>query len=197
MRNKEDEPGHNSHQSPAAELYEAIRNGDEAAFAAYYNEVQERFTHFITRLIGDEDEAVNIVHDAFLKLWEQRENITKLNGFIYTAATNGARDLLRKSRVHAKYCNEQRFLQNDGTPAADESILVDELSERIREAVQNMPPQRRKVFEMSRNQGLTYNEIAERLSLSHGTVKKHMEIALEQLRDRLSLSLLFLFLALN
>ncbi len=177
----------------SAGLFEAIRNGDEVAFSEYYEGVQGTLVHFITRLIGDEDEAVNIAHDAFIKLWENREQIDRFNGFVYTAATNTSLNMLKRKQVHAKYVNEQMFVKDGEVAAADQPVIYDELLANIENIIDRMPPQRRRVFRMSRDENLTYSEIAERLNISYNTVKEHMQLALSELRSTvISVAILFL-----
>ncbi len=174
-------------------LYEAIRNGDEAAFAEYYEGVQGSLIHFITRLTGDKAEAVNIAHDAFIKLWENREQIDRFNGFVYTAATNTSLNMLKRRQVHAKYVSEQMFTKDGETASADQPIIYDELLTSIENIIEKMPPQRRRIFKMSRDESMTYQEIADRLHISYNTVKDHMQSALRELRQTVTtVAILFL-----
>ncbi len=167
----------------------AIRNGDEAAFKRYYESRLLYLVDKIQKLTGDRDEAWDIAQDTFIKLWRGRERLDpekSPDGFVMTVATNAAYDAGRKKPVAARYRNEQMFTQSGKEPAADAAIICRETQREIDAIINAMPPQRRMVYELSRRDGLTYNEIAERLNISSATVNRHMSIALEQLRDLIS-----------
>lgn len=174
-------------------LREAIRSGDEVAFAEYYEGIQRNLVSFIERLTGDPDEALNIAHDAFVKLWENRDRIDRMDGFIYTTATNASFNVLRRKQVHSKYVNEQLFTQDDEANSPEQAVMYDELLMKIEDTIDSMPPQRRRVFRMSRDENMTYNEIARHLNLSYNTVKEHMQSALQDIRSIVTaLAILFI-----
>jgi RNA polymerase sigma-70 factor (ECF subfamily) len=185
----------NSKEGSAATLYEAIRSGDEVAFAHYYEISFDRLVTLIQRITKDTEEAKNIVNDTFAKLWQMREQIDPaqlLDGFVSTISTNAALDFLKKRHAHAKYHSEQLYLHDDEDLSADARMLESEAESRIREAIRRMPAQRRRVYELSRDENLTYNEIAERLGISPNTVRNHMALALEDIRKVLSSFVLLL-----
>ncbi len=168
-----------------AKLSVAIRGSDEVAFRCYYERTILYIVNKIQKLTGDRDEAWDIAQDTFVKLWELREQIEpdrSLDGFVMAMATNAAHDAGRKKQVSARYCEEQVFTQTDEVQAADAQIIRRETQRKIDDIVAAMPPQRRKVYLLSREEGLTYNEIAERLNISYATVNRHMSIALKALR---------------
>jgi RNA polymerase sigma-70 factor (ECF subfamily) len=163
------------------EILEGVMRGDEVAFAEFYTGIRSALVSFITKLVGDRDEAVNIAHDALIKLWEDRDQIRQLTGYLYTVATRDSIDLLRKRGVHKRYVNEQMFVQDSESPAADQSVMYNELAQHYDNIIANMPPQRRKVLEMSRFNEMTHEEIAQSLGISYNTVKAHIHAALKDL----------------
>ena len=168
----------------------AIRRGNEAAFRRYYERTLLYLVAKIQKLTGDRDEAWDIAQDTFVKLWESREWINparSLDGFVVAMATNAAHDAWKKKQTAARWLDEQTAtLTEDAALAADARILRREAQREIDAIVEAMPPQRRTVYRMSREEGLTYNEIAERLNISPATVNRHMSIALKELRDFIS-----------
>ncbi len=175
-----------------ASLFDAIRNGNEVSFAQYYEASIDNLVYHIYAVTQDLEEARNIAHDTFIKLWQQREEIEKFDGFLFTTATNAALDTRKKKRVQTKYNNEQLFVQDVADHSADARIVAFETESRIIEVIRNMPPQRRKVFELSREKGLTYNEIAEDMNLSYNTVRNYMASALEEIRSVLLMLLIII-----
>jgi RNA polymerase sigma-70 factor (ECF subfamily) len=164
------------------EILDGILQGDEAAFAEYYAGVRGSLIAYLTRIVGDRDEAVNLAHDALVKLWEEREQIKRLTGgFVYTIASRDSIDLLRRRDIHKRYVKEQMFVQDDESPSADQHSMYEELARQYETIISNMPPQRRKVFEMSRHDGMTFKEIAENLDISQTTVKEHIQKAMKDL----------------
>lgn len=137
------------------------------------------------------EEATQI---TFIKLWDYRQQLDEsqpVSRLIFHMARTTAIDLLRKEAVKG------RFLKQEGaegkTTNISDAIEAREMMLRVREMVQNMPPVRRKVFELSRYEFKSYKEIAEQLSLSVKTVENHMSLALSYLRNLLLLLLLLLY----
>ncbi len=179
--------GNRDKNREAAKLSAAIRGGDEAAFRRYYEKTLLYLVAKIQKLTGDRDEAWDIAQDTFVKLWEGRERIDparSLDGFVVAMATNAAHDAGRKKQVAARYLDEQTFTHSyDEAHAADARLIRRETQRKIDAIVAAMPPQRRKVYRLSREEGLTYSEIAERLNISQATVNRHLSMALKELRD--------------
>jgi RNA polymerase sigma-70 factor (ECF subfamily) len=163
---------------------EAIRLGDQAAFAEYYESSVDRLVRAVMHITGDEEEARNIAQDSYVKLWQQRDAIEHLDGFLFTTASNAAFDALKRRASRTRYQNEQMFLQSGGYDIpADAGMLTMEIERLIESAIERMPPQRRRIFEMNREEGLTYTEIARRMNLSYNTVRNHMALALSDIRS--------------
>ncbi len=177
-----------SAEQPTTQLYEAIREGDQYAFSRYYETSLDRLVTLVTRITKDSEEARNIAQDTLIKLWEQREQIDptqSVDGFVSRTAWNSALNYLKRQRVHNRYCNEQLLVSNEEDLCADEKLVTRETAQRIESVICNLPPQRRKVFELSRNDGLSRNEIADRLDISPSTVKNHLTLALDEIRKAL------------
>jgi RNA polymerase sigma-70 factor (ECF subfamily) len=180
---------------PTATLFEAIRDGDDDAFARYYLTSFDRLVTLIRRTVKDNEEAKNIAQDTLVKLWEQRERIDptqSLDSFVSKMAWNTGLNFLKKQQVHVRYHNEQLYLRDKEDLGADERFVARQTAECIEAAVRRMPPQRRRVYELSRNENLTYDQIAKRMNLSRNVVRNYMAAALEHLRSALSMTLLFL-----
>ena len=174
--------------SERLEYARAIRNSDETAFAEYYTGFVDSLVNFLVKIVGNTGEAGEIAQEVFIKLWENREMIDPekaLDGFVYTIARNMAFNVIKKRQVHSRYQDEQFFAPKDPELAADEELVSRETELFIRAVIYRMPPQRRTAFEMSRNEGLTYEEIAGRMNLSIDTIKTHIKLALKDIREQL------------
>ncbi|MDR2938674.1 MAG: RNA polymerase sigma-70 factor [Prevotellaceae bacterium] len=180
--------------SPLNSLFDAIRGGDSSAFSHYYNNSFDRLVTLTKRITKDEEEARNIAQDTLTKLWEQRESIDptqSLDGFVATMAWNSSLNYLKKQRVHSKYHSEQLYLLNEEDASCDERLVARETAHRIQKVINEMSPQRRKVYELSRDENLTYNQIAERLGISYNAVRNYMSTTLDYLRSTLVIIFLF------
>lgn len=137
----------------------------------------------------DLDQAKEAVHIGFIKLWEKRESIysdQSVKAYLYKIIINTCYDLLRHEKI--KNQHERYFLQNRLANETMEDINVCELKQvksDIAKAVAELPEQMRKIFVMSRYEGLKYSEIADKLSISVKTVETQMGRALVKLREKL------------
>lgn len=175
-------------QVSAGELYAAIRRGDEAAFGYYYSERALLLVTRIERVVRDRDEAWNLAQDTFIKLWENRDKIDparSLDALLLTMGTNAALDALRRRQTHGRYVTYHGSLTPSHELAADAHVLARETQRRIDHIIASMPPQRRRVYEMNKIDGLTYNEIAQVTGLSTNTVRNYIATASEQMRELL------------
>ncbi len=167
----------------------AIRDGDEQAFSAFYMGYADSLIQFLTRITGNADDAEEVTQEAFATLWEKRELLdphTSLYGFVYGMARNMAFRMLRAKTAENKKAEEQSYDVNEFAGLADEGLITAETSLLLEEVIRNMPDQRRRVFELSRKEGLSYNEIAREMGISLNTVRTHMSLALKELRAALS-----------
>ncbi|MFT4071674.1 MAG: RNA polymerase sigma-70 factor [Dysgonamonadaceae bacterium] len=158
---------------------------DEYAFKELFFEFYPALCVFAKRYINDKEACKDIVQDIFLKIWEKRKNLdinTSFRNFIITSVKNRCIDYLRKNNP-VEEIEGKEFTAGIETP---ESVYSkSELETIIQHALNKMEPHLRRVFEMNRFEGLTYNEIASELNISPKTVEAQMSKALKFLRVEL------------
>lgn len=180
-------------------LLAALSQGDEEAFDAVFRNYYPKIKFFATRLCGDEAEGENIAQDLFMQLWIRRDRLTDiqhLENYIYTMAKRASFEQIRRSLRRRRVRLDTPAEASDD--ALDDELHCKELMERIRQEVERMPKQRRRIFLMSRYEGLTNEQIAQELGLSKRTVETHITLALQQLRQFMPLlELLTLVLAIG
>ncbi len=160
-------------------------------FKTYY----ERLCNYANSFLNNMDEAEEMVQGTFLNLWEKREVIeihTSVKSYLYQAVHNQSLNRIKHEKVRRTHAGHVMTTHSDSTGAGDENLIAGELELKINDAVQSLPDQCRRVFELSRFENLSYHEIAEQMNLSVKTIENHMGKALRTLRQQLKDYLPFL-----
>jgi len=161
-----------------------IQNGCKSTYEAVYNEWHQKLISFILSKTGSQELAEEVVQQTFVRVWERRD-VLSLNHPIASQLFRIARtiliDQLRKNAHARKYINH---LQLYPAPIehGDNTMDYRESLSRIQLIIDEMPPMRKKVFQMSRFEEQSYAEIARNLGISPKTVENHIALALKQLR---------------
>jgi RNA polymerase sigma-70 factor, ECF subfamily len=166
-----------------------IRDGDRAAFEQVFRAYYARLADYATTLVRSRDAAEDVVQEVFVALWTQRERITtpeNLVGYLHRAVRNRGLNQIRHRRMVADWQARQANEPGPEAPAADRETELGEIARAIRNAVAALSPRCREVFELSRDRGLTYPEIAATLGISIKTVETLMGRALKNIRERLA-----------
>ena len=137
-----------------------------------------------------------------MKFWEHRQNYelkVSLKSYLFRAVRNNCIDYLKHEQIKSKYQNLETEKYKQQSITHTNSLEVKELHEKIEQAIENMPKQRKKIFKMNRFKGKKYREIAEELGISIKTVEAQMGSALKFLRNELQLylKLILLLLVIN
>ena len=161
--------------------------GNEHALAGLYDLFGRRAYGLALRILRDETLAEDAVQDAFLTVWRSaaryRPDRAAPSAWILTIVHRRAVDIVRREqRRRADAVAEHDEPAGD---AADEAVLARAEQARVRRALAQLPPDRRRLLELAYFAGLTQSEIAERLDLPIGTIKSRTFAALARLRDLL------------
>jgi RNA polymerase sigma-70 factor (ECF subfamily) len=158
---------------------------DSSEFERLFKEYFKSLMAFSRRILGDEDDAREVVHQVFIKLWEMRNDLdlsTSLKSYLFTSVHNRSLNVIRDRK---KFSSEE-VSENPGEWDVSAQIEAMELEEKIREAIDGLPEKCREIFELNRFHGLRYNEIAVQLEISVKTVENQMSKALRILRNQLA-----------
>ncbi|MBL4706303.1 MAG: sigma-70 family RNA polymerase sigma factor [Flavobacteriales bacterium] len=154
-------------------------------FQYCFNTYFDPIRNYIYYRCGNEDLATDIVQETFMKLWTKQLQFDKkgIKSLLYKMASDHFISTYRKSKLEEKY----RVALDPKVDELDpESVYeFEELKSKYEKALIALPENQKVVFLMSRMEGLTYKEMAERLSLSVKAVEKRMNLALEKLRKEL------------
>jgi len=172
------------------ELLTEISGGNEKAFRTLFSGYYKQLFNYIFSFIKSRQIAEELVMDVFLKIWLGRDiipQIEKFDAFLFRVAHNKSIDFLRSAARDPKFQDllwDQIQLVND--VQADSSILLREYEAKLREVVFLLSPQRKKVYQLSREQDMTHDQIAVQLKLSKNTVNNHIVNAQRFIRTYLS-----------
>ena len=169
------------------DLLARLRDGDAAAFDAVFRAWYAPLVRLADAMLHDRGAAEEVVQDVMLELWRRREELAltgPLRAYLHQSTRNRALNHLRHGRIVRQ--SEPYVRPPTAAPRADARVSSRELQAVVAEAMAELSPPQREVFEMSRRDGLTYPEIASVLDISVKTVEARMGRALRHLRERLA-----------
>lgn len=156
----------------------------EQLFQELFREYEHRLYVFIMKILRSDATARDIIQDVFLKLWIIRSKlpeIENINAFLYRLTENRVYDHLRATATRQEYRQalwDQLQRVNNGE---EQPLEKKEYHSIIRDAIKQLPPQRRTVYLLNKDEGLKQKEIAEKLQLSPNTVRNHLSEAIKQI----------------
>ncbi len=161
-----------------------VRGIDNEAFEKLFRAYFPPLMSFSRKILGDEDDAREVVQQVFINLWEKRDEIdlsTSLKSYLFTSVNNRSLNVIRDRK---KFSSEE-VPEVAGGWDVSAQIESMELEEKIREVIASLPEKCREIFEMNRFEGLKYGEIAAQLDISVKTVENQISKALRILREQL------------
>ncbi len=180
-------------------LLAAFQKGDQQAFDALFRTWYAPLCRYAARLLdGDMDDAEDVVQQTFIKLWEQRETLPiqfSVKAYLYKMVHNRSLNRLRDAQTRRRHSEISVSFGNDMAPPVE----VSDLQTRLHAALEQLPTECRRIFELSRFEELKYREIADQLNISIKTVETQMGKALRIMRVHLAeyLSLILCLLWIN
>lgn len=162
----------------------------EKDFIRIFRQHEYKLHTLALRLTKSDQYAKDIIQEVFLSLWDHREDlhsIQNIEAWLYRATENKVIDFLRKAAVNerlkkALWDHLREIIHNDTVDHMD----ARECESIIRNAINSLPPQRKLIYELNREKGLSYQEIADELRVSRHTVKNQLSSALSSIRSFLS-----------
>jgi RNA polymerase sigma-70 factor (family 1) len=161
---------------------------DPFGFEAIFHSYKGRVYSYVLAIVKSGENAEEVTQEVFIKLWlcrEMLEQVDNLDAFVFVIARNKALDHLRKAAYDVRLLNALKGYQSEGVSDVDELMTAKDYQVMVAQAVRALSPQRKKVYELSRVEGLNHEEIADRLKLSRNTVKNHLVEALRLIRQHL------------
>ena len=167
-----------------------LKRGDHDSYETLFKLYYAKFVNFADAIIKDRNAAKDIVQEAFIKVWANRAKLDEnqiLQNYLYVIVKRLILNYLRDHKPSESLESEiAQKLQCTALGGQDLLLIANETRNRMQDVVSKMPLQRRTVFIMSRNQGMTNKQIADALQISVKTVERHMTLALAELRENIS-----------
>lgn len=170
------------------EVLRLLKQGSELAFAQLFDHYRPRIYRTARRFLKSTELAEEIVQEVFLKVWLKRETlhqVESLDAFLYTMARNLTFDALRKLSTESIAKQQLALAAEESDNITDLTLQENQYTELLEQAVAQLSPQQKQVFQLAKVEGLTHEAIAERLNISRLTVKTHMAKALQSIRSHL------------
>lgn len=178
------------------DLIAFLKEGREAAFSELYHRYKDPLYFHARRMLGDHDEAKDIVQDVFASIWTKRETLVlpaAVDAYLYGSIRNRILNFIAHQKVISRYTDAIDAFIEKGAATTEEQIAEKELINMLKTEIALLPPKMREVFELSRAQQLSHKQIAEQLNISDKTVKKQVNKAIKVLRFKLELNSFFPF----
>lgn len=161
-----------------------IAAGDERAFRELFDRYKERFYAVALKMTRSDEVAQDIVQDIFMHIWTKREsyiNVENHSSYFFTCVYRRIYQHYRKIAIEKKLLQGVSY-QKESANITEEMILAHESENIISRAVAKLPPQQQLVFKLSKQEGLSREDIACQLNISPNTVKNHLSTATKFIR---------------
>jgi len=169
-------------------LVKTLKKGDVFAFNELFHKYSQKVYNFSIKHLENEEDVKDLVQEIFMKIWDKRKEIDankSFNGFLFTITLNLIRNYFRKKVKDRKLINKWLEETEPYSDSTKLSIEFRSLEKAVNTIVEQLPPKRRMVFRLSRNEGLSNDDIARRMNIQKKTVENHLNLALRYLRERL------------
>jgi RNA polymerase sigma-70 factor (family 1) len=161
----------------------------EDLFSETFRMYEQPLHSLALRLTKSDQAAGDIIQEVFLKLWEHRESmdsIRNMEAWLYRVTENKVIDAMRKAaadkRLREKIWDQLcQIIDETDTP-----LVTHEYEEIIRKAIEGLPTQRRLIYQLNKEEGLSYQQIADELQISRHTVKNQLFTAMQSVRRFIS-----------
>lgn len=164
-----------------------IRASDPSAFESFFRAMHGPLQRYAESLVPDPAAAGDLVQDAFVRIWEGRERIDpsqSIKAFAYRTVRNLCLNRIRDRKTRESLLAERYEPPSGSGFGPDDAVDAEQLAERLRGWIEELPERQREALRLSRFQGLSHEEVAQAMDVSPRTVNNHLVKALRTIRDR-------------
>jgi len=175
---------------PDEQLFLAISEDSEMAFQHIFERYYQPMWSFVMTLVKSSHIAEDIVQESFIKLWGCRNilaEVKKPSDFIFILVRNHALDIIRKLAREQKEKRKEQLWEDlkQQSIHSDYWLEMKQATEILKQIIDQLPAQQQKIMHLSRELGLSHQDIADQLKISKNTVKNHLVVALKTCREQL------------
>lgn len=157
-------------------LASGIRKGDSEAFALFFKKYRRIVYYFSLKYLSDPDESEELVQAVFVSIWEHRRLIDKsksLKNYLYRSVVNAIYNSLKKRAIRRAYIIKE-LSKPEGSTDPYSQIIDNDLKEKLEKIIGFLPPQQQKILNYRRLEGLSSEDIAQKLNISVRTVENQI-----------------------
>jgi RNA polymerase sigma-70 factor (family 1) len=173
------------------ELLRRLKSGDHTAFEKVFHLYKNQVANNALRLLRSADLAQELVQELFVKLWDQRSKIDvelPLGAYLYRISGNLAKDYFRRAAREMKRDGYLSYISPGAYEPVEKTLFNKETRIALEKALQKLPQQQKQVFTLCKIEEKSYQEVAEMLNISVGTVNNHLTRANSALRNLLKIA---------
>ena len=190
-----------THKDQDKQIVEQLRGGSKEAFRILFDAVGPKIHAFAFSYLKNEADAEELLQEVFLKLWEIRATLDSsknIKSFLFKICINLIYDFIRRKNVEQAYLDYSGTNNSSSVNSTWDEVVYSDMLNNLQQLVVSMPEQRQRIFRMSKEEGLSNEEIASQLDLSRRTVENQLYRAVSFLKEKLGTgsipALLFFFL---
>jgi RNA polymerase sigma-70 factor (ECF subfamily) len=175
-------------------LYRIAEFDDKEAFKIFFNLYYTKLIKFALLFVPSKQQAEDIVSEVLIRLLKKRRQLSAIDnfeGYLFLSVKNQALSSIKKVSARISF----NSIDMEGTQLSSEQVnpesifLDDELRDLVFKTVENLPPRRKMIYKMIKDDGLKYKEVADLLAISQKTVENHLDIAIKEVRTSVTLYL--------
>ncbi|HYH56419.1 MAG TPA: RNA polymerase sigma-70 factor [Anseongella sp.] len=176
---------------PDKHLVMLLREGGDfqsclKAFEQLYDRYHGMLYRSSLKILKSDDLARETVQEVFIKLWEARQNLNEelsISAYLVTMTRNRIFNMLKRASRESRIKAEIKLHAEMASNSTESRVLLSEYREVVDSAIAQLPPQRKRIFILCRQEGKSYEEVAGLFGISKSTVRDHMVKALKSVRE--------------
>ncbi|MCE7070832.1 RNA polymerase sigma-70 factor [Dyadobacter sp. CY327] len=176
------------------QYFARIAEGDKSAFDVFFKHYYPKLIKFAQIYVDSVQQAEDVVADVLTNVLINRKRVFALDHFesyLYFSVKNKSiTSIKRQQRENPFIFDSNEFILNSMAVADPHDLLVGvELQDQVNQITQQFPPKRKMVFQLIREEGFTYRQVAELMNISERTVEVHLKLAVKELREGIEIFL--------
>lgn len=175
------------HSNTETALLIKLKSGDRSAFEQIYKLYSIRIYWNILKMVKSEDDAKELLQDVFLKVWEKRQLLDpeqSFRSYLFQISKFTVYNFIRKNNLDKKLKDYLSQENSELYTHVEEMISYKQSDAFIREAIEQLPPQRKHIYKLCKIEGKSYEEVSKMLGISTSTISDHIVKATKFIKNK-------------